>query len=416
MDYLKTRALQALRWSEQYTKTDMVYLAGSGFWINLGVVLTSLFSLALYTVFARTLSPETYGIYQYFLSAGGLLGALTLTGMNSAVIRAVARGNEGMFRSSLRTQLRWGLIPLAVALCIAGYYFLRGNVPFGVGFVILGIFVPLTYSLNTYGAYLIGKKDFKRSFTYNLWVNLLFYSALILAAFAHASALILLVVHFVSQAIAHYIAHRRTLRVHPPNETTDKETSAFGGHLSVMGILGTVAQQLDNFLVFHFLGPATLAVYAFATAIPDRLGGLLKFIPASMLPMLATQTEEATKEALSWSRMVWVVVLVALLAGAYALIAPFIFMILFPTYMAAIPFSQVYALSMITTVGSIFSAALIAQRQIRSLYVFNTALPVIGIILQFFGIALYGLWGLITAKILVALVLTVSASFLLLRR
>ena len=244
----------------------------------------------------------------------------------------------------------------------------------------------------------------------------MFYSALIIAAFASASALLLLAVHFIAQGIALFIAHRRALRVHPPNDTTDDETSAFGGHLSVMGVLGTIAQQLDNFLVFHFLGPATLAVYAFATAIPDRLGGLLKFIPASLLPVLSTKSEEATRQARSWNRMVWVVALVALLAGAYAFIAPLVFLLLFPAYVASIPFSQVYALSMIATVGSIFSAALIAQRQIRSLYVFNTALPVIGIILQLGGIALYGLWGLIAAKILAAVILTFTASFLLLRR
>ena len=36
---------------------------------------------------------QTYGTYQYLLSVGAIVGAFTLTGMNSAVVRSVEAVN-----------------------------------------------------------------------------------------------------------------------------------------------------------------------------------------------------------------------------------------------------------------------------------------------------------------------------------
>ena len=40
--------IRLLRWSEKYTKTDMVYLAHTGFWSNLNAFFTAFLSLLLY--------------------------------------------------------------------------------------------------------------------------------------------------------------------------------------------------------------------------------------------------------------------------------------------------------------------------------------------------------------------------------
>jgi len=409
---LRARLHAFLRYTERYTKTDMVYLAQSGFWINLGTLAVSGFSLLLYIIFARTLSPETYGIYQYLLSAGALIGSLTLTGMNSAVIRAVALGREGMLRKSIRTQLVWGVFPFAVAVAIGIYYFFNGNLVLGSGFVLMGIFVPFNNALNTYGALLLGKKDFRRGFYYNLSTNALFYTALGLTAFVAPSAIFLIGANLITQAVGLIAAYRATLRAHKPNDEVDDETIKYGKHLSFMGVLGAVALQIDNLLVFQFLGPAAVAVYGFATAIPDRLGGLFKFIPTSLFPILSAGNNVEAKRAVAWDRLLWVFVSVGVLGGIYALCAPLLFSILFPAYSASVPYSQVYALSMIGMIGYIFSTALMAQKQIRSLYIFNTVLPIGQMLLLVAGIAFYGLWGLIIAKIVSSWVFVALAAYL----
>ena len=65
---IKEYLFSLLRLSEKYFKTDMVYLAKSGFWINLSYIAGSVFSLVSSIAFAYFVSKETYGIYKYIIS------------------------------------------------------------------------------------------------------------------------------------------------------------------------------------------------------------------------------------------------------------------------------------------------------------------------------------------------------------
>lgn len=119
----KNRLYRLLRWSERYTKTDMIYLASSGWWLNLDVAIQSTLSLLLSITLANLLLPTVYGTYQYLVSIAALVAALCLSGMNSAVTQAVARGHEGVLRTSINFQLRWSVVPATLTLIGAVYYF-----------------------------------------------------------------------------------------------------------------------------------------------------------------------------------------------------------------------------------------------------------------------------------------------------
>jgi len=399
----KDRLVALLRSSEQYTKTDMVYLFSSGLWSNLGTISVSLGSLLLYIVFGHLVSKEVYGTYQYLLSLGAIIGAFTLTGMNTAVTRAVAQGYEGAMARAVRIQLLWGILPLLGAWCMGGYYLLHGNATLGWGLVLIGIFVPLNNTLNTYGAFLGGKKDFKRGFLYSLWWNVPYYVAVGVAAVFFKSALILLAANLISQGAGLIIAYWRTRRVYRPNHEVGEDTLRYGSHLSAMGLFGVIVAQIDGVLAFQYLGPASLALYSFATAIPDRLGGLFKFLPAAALPKLVHKTPAEVRETLG-KRLWLVTATVGAVALAYIAGAHTFFAILFPQYLASVPYSQVYAFMLLMSVGtSVISAALSATADIRSLYIFNVLSPVVSLGFLTAGVAFFGLWGLILARLLSAL-------------
>jgi hypothetical protein len=82
-----------------------------------------------------------------------------------------------------------------------------------------------------------------------------------------------------------------------------------------------------------------------------------------------------------------------------AIAYPF-FMIFVPAYMSAVPYSQWYALSLASAMGGVLSNALVAHGNVRTLYIFNTVNPTVQILLQAAGILLYGLAGLIGARVL----------------
>src|ERR1700704_3590941 len=179
MPTLQERLNRVLRWSERYTKTDMVYLFTTGVWGNLGSLSISFFSFVLYVAFAHFLSKETYGTYQYLLSLAAIVGTFTLAGMNTAVTQAIARGYEGGFVKAMHLQMRWNLLPMFGTWAFSVYYFVHGNSTIGFGLLFIGLVTPLINTLNTGSAILGGKKDFRRGFLFNLYSNIPYYGALL---------------------------------------------------------------------------------------------------------------------------------------------------------------------------------------------------------------------------------------------
>ncbi|MBP9816808.1 MAG: oligosaccharide flippase family protein [Candidatus Pacebacteria bacterium] len=413
MNILKRLAERFLRWSERYTKTDMVALVQSGWWLNLGTVVLSLCALLLYIVFANVLTKEQYGVYQYLLSAGAIIGAFTLTGMNSAVARAVAQGYQGTLKRAVRTQLLFGIVPFLLGLGVALYYLMQGNMVLAAGFAIIGVFTPFLNSFNTYGSFFHGIQDYRGGFWYGLAWHLPFYGALIIAAFFSGLALVLLLVNLLVQSVATALIYRNVLRTKVTNDLTDPGAIPYGTHLSIMNLPGVIASQLDAILAFHYLGAAPLAIYAFATAIPERLTGFFKFLPTAALPRLSGKTPAEIRIALGGQRMWWIVLAVVLGVLAYGTVAPILFALLFPAYIDAVVFSQFYALVFISVIGNMFIVGLTAERGTKALYIFNVVSPVFQIGLQFVGVVFYGLWGLIIGRVLATFVSLFLAAVLL---
>ena len=394
---MKNRLIALLRWSEKYTKTDMVYLAESGFWLQASSVFISLSSFLLYVVFGHVLSKEVYGTYQYLLSLGAIVGAFTMTGMSAAVVRAVARGFDGTFVTSIRTQLIWGIMPALGSWILGAYYLTHHNQTLGIGLLLIGVFVPISTTFNTFSAYLVAKKDFKSNFFYGLIINLPYYLSVALVAISLKSALALLAANLISQAIGYYIAYRRTLRTHPPNKKVDASAARYGTHLSGVGILTTIMTQIDNVLVYHLLGAAPLALYSFATAVPDRLS-IFKNIAMAAFPKYAIKTHH--EMLTSMGRKIGMGIgVTAIIAVSYIMLAHLFFGIFFPRYLEVVPYSQIYVLIIIFSFSHLFTTALTAHGHTRELYLFNTIAPILTFASITTGILWWGLWGLIVGRI-----------------
>lgn len=337
-------------------------------------------------------------MYQYLLSVGVIIGAFTLTGMNSAVTRAVARGYDGSLRQSMMMQFTWNVLPTLLAWLAGGYYLYQGNPTLGWGLMLIGVFVPLNNALNTYNAFLTGKKDFRRIFLYSLWWNVPYYASVALVAIFWKGALVMLAANLIAQCIGLVIGYRMSVATYQPTSETDRDAMRYGNHLSVMGLFGTIANQADNILVFHFLGPAPLALYSYATAIPGRIGSLFKFIPAAALPKFAERTPAEIRVGLA-RRLIIGTVLSLFLALAYILMARFLFGLLFPTYLDAVPYSMLAAFSLVSLMSGVVMNALTAAGNMRSLYIYNIVSPLVLLGLEFAGIMLFGLWGLVGGRV-----------------
>lgn len=397
---MRQRLKDIARWSERYTKTDMLYLVYSGFWSNLNAIIISALSLALYVAYAHFLTKEAYGTYQYLLSFFSIATAFTLTGMNVAVTRAVAQGSEGTLRASVRAQLLWGLIPFFGSLAAALYYLWQGNTLIAGGLVFIAIGTPLLYAYNTYGALFAGRKNFKGLTLYNSASNIIYYAALIAAAVWSHSPLIILAANMLVQSVLAFVFYRLTLARQKPNGAVDQSALSYGVHLSFMNVFGSVAGQLGNIFIFHFLGAPALALYSFASAMPERIGNIcFKFLGSALLPKFSERTLAEIRRELP-RKIVFATATGALVAGGYMIVAAPLFYLFFPTYTEAIPYSLAIALGLIIGAAVYLPVtALTALKKTRSLYILNTLNPIAQIAFPLIGIYFGGLWGYLIANL-----------------
>lgn len=396
---IKDKTAQVLRWSERYTKTDMLYLTKGGFWVGIKRVVGTSAGLALSVALANLLPQEAFGNYKFVLSLAAVIAAFSLTGMTAAVTRAVARGYEGTIKLGVLENLKWSWGMIALSLAGAAYYFINDNSFLGAALIITAAFLPVIYSFDLTAALFKGRKDFRRDAFYALPRLLFPPLALIATLFITSNPLILLLVYFSSQAIVVVGTFITAVLTQKLNTVTDTETLRFSKHLSVMGVLDTVSGSLDKILLFHFLGAAPLAVYAFATAPINEFRKLNSLILTPAFPKLSQRPLAELKKTLPY-RMGLLFLVIVPIIGAYILAAPYIYELIFPRYMESVIFSQVFALSLLFMPLPILREALTAHLRQRELYIVRTATPLMHIIFVVILLPLYGIWGAISALLL----------------
>lgn len=402
---MKEKIKDWLLWSQKYTQADMLYLAHGGFWSALGFLINSLLSLLLVVAFANLLPKETYGIYKYIMSLAGALGFLTFTGMNNAVIQAVSRGYEGALKHAMKIQLRWNFLFLIGTSILGSYYLFKGNNTFSTSLFIIGIIFPLSTAFNTYGAFLIGKKEFKKISIYSILTELFRIGIMIFILFLIKNIVLIITAYMISGLLPNIYFYYRVKKL-PKSEvenTEEKQQEAlfkYGAHLSIVSIFGTISQHIDKIVLFQFLGPIQLATYYLATAMPDRIKGFSKAIMNVVFPKLATKNLIELKETF-YSRLFQSLILGSILAGIYILLAPLLFKYLFPKYLPSIFYSQLLSLNLILILPlTYFAYVLQSQKLVKSIYQISVTGNIVEISLYITMGAIWGIIGVILAAIL----------------
>jgi O-antigen/teichoic acid export membrane protein len=413
---MKEKIHSFLRYLERFTKTDMVYIAKGSFWLSIGQGVAIISTFALSVVLAHVLSQEVYGNYKFILSLAGIIGGLSLSGLGTAVTQAVARGSDGTLHLAVRTQLLWGIIVALAGLGTAGYYFLNENYLIATSLILVAIALPVTNSTGLYGAFLSGKKDFKRSTLYWVIGQLITTAVIILLAVWTRNVLALVAGFYIVNLFMSIFFYRKTLSIyHPSHDSADKEMIRHGNHLSAMGFIGTIANQLDKVFVFHYAGAAPLAVYAFANAIPEQIRAFLKNIFNIGTPKLALLDKAALRKSIT--DKVWRLTLITILVViVYFFAAPFIYKIFFPKYMESVVYSQIYMVGMIVFPGiSLFALYFQLLKETKIMYVLTIIGNIATIGFSVLLIPKYGTLGAVLENTLSWVTLFMVSLFLFLK-
>lgn len=413
---MRNKTYHFLRWTEKWTKTDMVYLTKGGTWLTSSQIVSSVSALILSIAFANLIPKEVYGNYKYILSIVAILSIATLGEINTSLTQAIANGYKGSLLYPMKYRMKWGLLAAIASIFIALYYFINDNNNLGIAFIISSIFLPIMDPLLVYNSFLNGKKLFKNYAKYNVSVRILSILVMIGFLFFTHNLILIILIYFLSNTVIRaVILYIVTKKYHFNKKEKSKEIISYGQHLTVMGIINTIAGQLDKVITYHYLGAIELAVYSFAIAIPEQIKGVFKNINTLAFPKFSAQNNTRYDKNFL-HKLAKYILLTLLIFVAYIIAAPFIYKILFPQYHEAIFYSQIFALSLLAFPGGILITKLQSTKEKTKLYQFNFVTSMIQIILLFSFVKFYGLIGIILARVVTRFVSLIFSVYLYVKK
>ncbi len=394
---------------------DTNYVLKSGSWLMFGYVFTVLSILATSYVFANYLSPTVYGEYKYLLTIGVLLTSLSLTGLTAAVTQGTAKKIPGFFTCATKLGLRYELSITLLALLGSGYYFINNDTGLALGFLAIAIFQPLFNNSNLIFSYLQGKEAFQASTFAHIFKMTITGIAIVLSALFFEDPLLLLLTYLISNILVNY-AVRYFAGVPTANDGNldSKEVARlirYAKHTSMRNIFTNIANQADKIIIFQNLTAADLAIYSFAIALPEQFKSITKSINTLLLPRFARHAPKNVRGQMLYKTAIYSLFLLVLVT-LYILIAPTIFRFLFPDYLESVYLSQLFSLTTFFAIAGLPTSALQSQMSNQNLYKLEVTVSIAQTLFVLVFFTLFGLIGVIWARILGRAVNTALAFWL----
>ena len=93
---------------------NLNYFIKNGSWALFRQFIDILTGLFLTTAFARLLTEEVYGQYRLIITLVEIFSFISIPGLNTAIIRSVARGYDGDYKKVVKVSFYWSLLALPV--------------------------------------------------------------------------------------------------------------------------------------------------------------------------------------------------------------------------------------------------------------------------------------------------------------
>lgn len=398
---LRSRISALIERLEKHAQTDLRYIARGGFWLTTSNATIALTAFISSIAFGYFVPKDVFGMYQYMLTILGILTIATLPKVNDAMSQAVARGIEGELRKAFRVRTRWGVLASLGALGIATYYYLNSNILLSETFAIVALFVWCFDALGMYVTYLKAKKLFREASMYKVIFRVAGLLCMIGVIWWTQNLWAIVFAYFAIYGGIHVLSGIRTLRQYPPNELQDPDAIRYGKSLSFLGAFKAIVMQLDKVLVFHYLGAAELAVYFFATAPVDQLRSMLSALAELALPKFSQAREAALRSTLIRKLLRFEFAILLPITVVYIVCIPYVFPLVFPAYRESVPFTEIYALSIIFFPTLLLSTALLAQKKERAIWLTRIVSPIIRLAVLIPAVQWWGLWGMTIGVVVV---------------
>jgi O-antigen/teichoic acid export membrane protein len=396
MDWKKTRRNIADTLTRAL-KLDVRFYSRSFVFLSFGHVSGVIRGVATTFLMARWLDPIILGQFRYILAAFGMAGIFAMNGMSSAVIRGVAQGDTVIARLALRRILLIAPLGSLALLLAAGERLLAHEPTVAMGLALAAIAFTPYCACGLYGSILTGQQKIKELSQLAVLNNLVFAIAFVVILRMDRSLFAITIAYFGFDLLIRGLLTIRELRRLPATGDATAHLS-LGNHLSGIGVMQTIAAQLDQILIQRFAGYQTLALYSVATVIPEQIKDMINGLNGTLLQRMSRH-EKTDALVRTTQRHFWMVLAgSAGVVGAYALVVPWALPWLFPKYEAAVIPSMVYAVGLLALPANVGIYFFQAHQELGRLWRFYMTNSVLQIATNLALIPFFGSWGAIWSK------------------
>lgn len=363
----------------------------SSFHLHLASGVNIVTGFILSVLFARFVDQTLYGQYVLVYSLIGIFGSTSLMGLRSILPFSISQGYGGMFLDSIRLTFLGSLVG-SIGLLVTGiYYALPGKPALTFTFSLVALLFPFLNTLSLYPGVLVSKKKFKLQGIYALTQALIPNVAIMLAIIYKSNLISLIFVGLITQILLNAYFSLKTTKLLPNNNKSPIDVT-YGIKLSFLWLLPTIMPYIDKILLAKYLGFENVAIYAFATLIPQQITAFLKnFQPIFIEKIGSYQKNDLHRHvsylALQFSLGIGLIVLI------YILTAPYIFRIFYPKYVEGIFISQLYASSLLFFPASLLTQMFHKLRKIKDTTVYTVITSCVKIILLLYLVPKAGIIG-----------------------
>lgn len=274
---------------------DLPYFVENGFWVLLSQFVNMAASFAVSVVFARYLPKEIFGEYQLVISIVGILAIISYSGLNTSILRSVAKGYDYSYLSAVKFSFKKSLVAVPVFTGISIWYYFKDKPEISVVFIIAGLLFTFIYAHRKWGAYLQGKQQYEKVVKRQIIQNITLNGLLVLSAIFFSENLIIIAfTYLIVNAGFETFWHYRTKKS-ISNTKIDDDCIPYGKYMTKMGLLANLILYFDK-IIIGFIDIKLLPVYAIALKLFDIIKQILKRFFSITAPKFAKQNVTIGKD------------------------------------------------------------------------------------------------------------------------
>ena len=411
---MQTLVARFLALLERLLKIDVQYALSGGFFLGLTQVTSAIVALGLTIAFANLLPVETYGTYRYVLAVYALLAIAALPGLETSMMQSVARRFDSSFKRSIFLKLRWGLLGALASFLYAGYLYSQGSMVMGHVFLLVGVALPFMESFALSTAFLNTKKLYPVSATVDIIAQGISIASLVCVMLITKNIIALMLGYFAPYIVVRLIVTWHVARTHAAKSEDDPGLLKYGQSMTLFQVVSRLIASADQIVLYHLLGPAQVAIFSLATAIPNRVQSLLRITGTLAFPKVAVRTGQEMALSLPRKMLIFGCGILAICA-AYIVAAPLIFTYIFPQYLPSLVYSQAAIFFTLSSITYPFGSFLMAHKKVQDTYImaiggFITKITCLVGLVPFFGI-----WGAVIGLLATATVTILLTVWMLIR-